>query len=158
MALSLGLVCSLRPSRSCLTARQPEQQLCMRKHFFMISMILLGLAGEYAIIVWYMTIQPWYKTDSDSDQRVGTTSSQPCAAVVSATSQPVLNSTSNSTCHFCCSMATHHTDKAICTLVSVTTNALVPCRTPLSRAVGLLLCARYASRMAPMCTSVLLSM
>ena len=70
----------------------------MRKHFFMISMILLGLAGEYAIIVWYMTIQPWYTADSDTNQRVGIMSSQPCVAVVSATTQLVLNSRPNSTC------------------------------------------------------------
>ena len=68
VALSLGLVCSLRPSSDQLTARRPHQRLCMPQN--VITVIVLISSGMYGWYVWFLTSQPWFTGGNGSSYQV----------------------------------------------------------------------------------------
>ena len=70
MALSLGLVCSLRPSSDELTARRPHQRLCLPQNCIILTSFVSVSAGMYVWYMWFLTIQPWCTGGNENSDKV----------------------------------------------------------------------------------------
>ena len=70
MALSLGLICSLRPSSNRLTVKRPRQWLCKPQQFVMTSQWLLLTAGVFGFYLWYLTTQSWFTGGNGTSDQV----------------------------------------------------------------------------------------
>ena len=60
MALSLGMVCSLRPANERLTPKHPAQLLCSSTNFIMLAATMALSASMYWACMAYMITQDWY--------------------------------------------------------------------------------------------------
>ena len=60
VALSLGIVCSIRPARSQLTNGQPQLWLYTANNCILLTATVLLCAGMSVTACWFLTIQPWY--------------------------------------------------------------------------------------------------
>ena len=69
-ALSLGIVCSLRPAHERLNARHPPQSLCKLQNFVLQCTTIAMCALMYWACVGFMTAQSWYTGGNGSDWKV----------------------------------------------------------------------------------------
>lgn len=60
MALSLGMVCSLRPANERLTPNHPAQFLCNSTNFILLAATMALSASMYWGCMAYMITQDWY--------------------------------------------------------------------------------------------------
>ena len=78
VAITLGVVASLRPPAPELTPHRPPQKLCTYKNCTLVFETVLCLAIQYWGLLCYLAAQPWYHGGNGSNINVSP-ATLPCA-------------------------------------------------------------------------------